>query len=321
MERRNALALALAREASLEPECQLYESLPPPFGDRSIDYFALLELDRVVQQLALSALDRGELDAGQRHLLTSFTLSDCLREAPPQVAAMVGLAIERSRLHLLRGLVESGAVAPLSEGLVARLEVSMKFRPFRDSLAAEAAVYQPSPQRRMERGLPLPETPQHPWNPWSVAGFAEAAAVRGISRGLDILNAPEPPRPEKLTSFAWWRFDDYYFSAFADHWWLRARRIEAHAAARELALLATRLSQASFRGASEEELSRISRQHTTTGTALADERIDVKREPTGHWVLSLPATAVRWAELEAGQPANPGLPWTWRIPPATTVDL
>lgn len=316
---RNALALELAREASIGPECHLFESLPAPYDERTIDYFALLELDRVEQQLALADLERGNFDEAQRHLLNGFTLSDCLRDAPPQIAGLVGLAIERSRLYLLRGLVESGRMAAFSEALVVRLEHSMKFRGFWDALAAEAAIYQPSPERRRSRGVPLPEAPQHPWDPWSVAGFQEASALRGISRGFDILNNPEPPRPKRFTSFAPWRFDDHYFSAFADDWWLRARRVEAHAAARELALLATRLSQASFRGATEEELSRISRQHAATGTALVDERIEVKREPTGHWVVSLPATAVRWAELEAGQPTKPGLPWTWRIPPPAPV--
>lgn len=318
MASRNALALELVREASGEPACLFYEALPSPFGEDLIDFPALWEIGRIEQQFALAALDRGDAAAAERHLTATFALSDCLRSAPPQLAAMFGMAIERSNLHLLRSLVESGRIAPLSEAFVSRLELSLSFKGFWDSLAAEAAIFQPSPERRRSRGLPLPEAPTHPWNPWNVAGFPEAATLRAISRGIDMLSNPEPPRPEKISSFAPWRFDDYYFSAFADDWWLRARRLEAHLAARELALLATRLSLALNRGAAEDELARISRQHEAIGTALTDERIEVTREPTGHWVLSLPATAARWSELDAGQPTKPGLPWTWRIPPPTS---
>lgn len=313
---RNALALELVREAAREPACLLYEALPSPFGGEIVDFFALWEIDRIEQQLALAALARGDAAATERHLATTLALSQCLRTTPPQVPASVGLAIERSNLHLLRSLVESGRIAPLSGDVVTRLELSASFEGFWSSLAAEAAMFQPPLDRRRSRGLPGPEPPPHPWNPWSVAGFPEAATLRAISRGIDALDEPGPPRPEKISSFAPWRLDDHYFAAFADDWWLRARRLEAHAAARELALLATRLGSASRQGATEDELARISHQHAANRTALVDERIEVKREPDGEWVLSLPATAARWEELAKGQPSRLDLPWTWRVPPS-----
>jgi hypothetical protein len=246
-------------------------------------------------------------------------MATCLQDSPMQVPMSVGFAIERMVFKELRTLVEQGASNAIDQEILARLESASRRVHFSSRLVAEAAVVQmvANVQRESLSNAGFAPYGSRWWNPLAVQGFVEAMTLRGIDRAIGILDDEAPPDRHAPASFPYWRFDDYYFDSFADHWWTVQKGIEMQEAARRLSLFALTLEAERGAGATEAELERVCREHTLLGTPPLGELIQVERDPSGGFLLSLPRTSLHWAKLRAHLPSRLDFPWVWRIlPPA-----
>jgi hypothetical protein len=315
----NHWPLELVRDAARRDDCVLHEHLPDSFGTPSFDFPALFSLAQIELQRSRQALSTGDEDLARAGFSSVLALAHCLQGSPTQVPMSIGLAIERMELNLLRTLVEVGDSRAISDDLLARLEPSSRRIQFAGRLITEAATIQRVARVSTEslRNAEFASYMSRWWNPFAVDGFVEAMSLRGIDRAIQILDDPEAPGRHPAARFPLWDFDRYYFDSFADHWWTVQRGIEAHDAARRLALLALTLEARRSGGANEAELERICREHSDSGTPLLGETIRIERDSVGGFVLSLPETGRRWSEIRAHLSASIEFPWTWRIQPAS----
>lgn len=313
----NRRSLELARDAAAGDDCVLHEQLPDSFGTPSFDFMALLSIAQIELQRSRQALSTDDEELARTGFSSVLALAHCLQGSPTPVPTSVGLAVERTELNVLRALVEAGDSRPISDDLLARLEPSSRRIHLAKRLISEAATIQRVARVRSEslQSAEFASFASRWWNPFAVEGFVEAMSLKGIDRTIRILEDPEPPGRHQAASFPLWKFDQYYFDSFADHWWSVQRGIEAQDAARRLALLALTLEARRAGGAGESELERICREHAGSGTPLLGETIRIERDPGGGFVLSLPETGKRWSEIRAQLSSSIDFPWTWRIQP------